>query len=173
MRDLHPTLSQAGPGNASAGKALPVALPKRARLAGKGVDDFPRLVTGFIIGFVMAVFMGVADALLLDYILRSVRPSARPAAEWWLVGFSLAQCFVLSGLPIVGAALLATQDRVDAARQTLSYCFSIFVLFVVVCGRPLGIGPACWLVLMGLGGLAGVCCVALLDDSRWRKAATQ
>ncbi len=133
---------------------------------GRREDDFPRLVTGFILGLVTALFIGLSNALLLAYVLERLTPYVGRIPDAWPACFCLSQLFVLSALPVVFAALLARSNRTKAAQQTLCYCYAVVVLFAVVCGRPVEIGPVIPLVVMGAGGLAGVCAVAWPESYR-------
>ena len=141
------------------------ACAARSRAARRKPDDFPRLVAGFVLGLVVALALAVCSALLLDVVLKPVRWYVGPLPDWWQLCLGLGHVFVLSGFPILGAALLARRQRGRAARQTLAYSYSVLVLFAVVCGRPIEIGSALPLALIGLGGLAAAFLVTLVDES--------
>jgi hypothetical protein len=164
---LSPQAVQAlsGPENESE-RAVPLGRSEDSRSPARTGDDFSRLLTGFVLGLLLALVLGVAHLLLLGLILKPTGAYSGQLHEACLFGFLVGQLVVLSALPIVGAALLARQDRVKGARQTFCSAFSILVLFVVVCGRPLAVGAVIPVLLVGLGGLGGVCGVALWKGSR-------
>jgi hypothetical protein len=161
---LNSNCGMAQPCPATTGQPARICPP--ARRLRKPPDDFPRLVIGYLLGLIMGVFLLVGLMLLSEIILRAFRSRFGPPPDWCLVPWFLAPLVLLGALPVVGAALLASRNRVQAARQTLSYSFLIIVLFAVVCGRPVQVGAAGLLALVGVGGLAGVCGVGWVEGYR-------
>ncbi len=141
------------------------ACSARSRATGRKPDDFPRRMTGFVLGLIAALALGLGNLVFLDAVSKPVRRYVGPLPEWWGLCVGLGHILVLSALPILGAGLLARRQRVEAARQTLAYSYSAVVLFAVVCGGPIEIGATLPLVLMGLGGLGGAFLVTLVEEN--------
>jgi hypothetical protein len=160
--DIHRGLLQACPEPPAPGDVAIGRTSKRERRTVRPVDDFPRLVAGFVLGIVLTIAIGVANMLLAVKVCDFLGSLLGCLGALWGTCFFLAHFCLLTSLPIIGAGLLATQDKVQAARRTFSYCFSIVVLFVLVCGRPVGLPAAGMVVLTGINGLVGIGCVLLL-----------
>lgn len=130
-------------------------------------DDLPRILTGFVLGGVLALAVVIGFALLMSV-------AAEPLARFDLAGLQTAGEMLLlllpvvlvPSLPIVGAAVLARRDKVNAARQSFSHAISIAVLFAVVCGRPVGMALLTAIILCGLVGLGAVFFVAVVAQGR-------
>jgi hypothetical protein len=116
-----------------------------------------------VVGIVLVIVLAAANLAFGGFVLDRLPALVRPLRDWWQAGFVLTHFLLLCSLPVVCAALSATRDRIKAAQQTFSYCFSVLVLFALVCGRPLPWSVASMLVLPGVAGLAGVCFVALIE----------
>jgi hypothetical protein len=138
--------------------------PRATQQAARAPDDLPRIITGFVLGLILALAFSVGITLLMDISLKPLAPYLGSIQECCGWAFSLLLLFLVPSLPIVGAACLARRDRTNVAQQTLSYSLSVVVLFALVCGRPVGGPLLVVIVLTGVVGLGGVLGVALVEQ---------
>lgn len=141
-------------------KPIENAAGRKWRKNVKRPDDLPRIVTGFVVGLVLAFVLSAGFGMLLSLFFDRFRVMQGVCQAI----FSTSLIVLVSTAPIVGAAALARHNRVSVAQKTLAYGLSVFALFAVVCGGPVGVPLLVVFVLIGVGGLTGVVGVALAEE---------